>query len=255
MFSFSSNPGWGGGLAWLAAILVAGFAVAYLFTDRGGMRRYPYVGLLALVTGGLAAGYLAWSGAGASFWADRWMWGLAGAVLSGGLLALLLSRMQGRAPEHAAVGARDDAWLALVYGSAEGMLLSVLPVVVTWQVFAAVGWDGGWRAVVAGAAAVAASNAVIVTHHLGYRGYRSRLMVQPVIGCTLLSVAYLLTVSPIAAMGGHILLHEALLRRGVPMPPHDAGESAGVAAIADRNQPVTAPVVRSRWHLPRAGAH
>jgi hypothetical protein len=46
--------------------------------------------------------------------------------------------------------------------------LSVLAVLVTWQAFAAHGWTSGpGRALVAGIAAMGASLAVIVIHHLG----------------------------------------------------------------------------------------
>ncbi|HEX6206721.1 MAG TPA: hypothetical protein VF058_00005, partial [Actinomycetota bacterium] len=115
----------------------------------------------------------------------------------------------------------------VVYGSAEGLLLSVLPVVVTWQLLGALDWGDAWR----GLAALAASVVVIVAHHLGYPEYRGRGIVSPVIGCTALSVAYLATGSPIAAIGGHIVLHLAMQLRGMELPPHAesilGGERAG----------------------------
>jgi hypothetical protein len=45
---------------------------------------------------------------------------------------------------------------------------------------------------------MAASLAVIVIHHLGYRGFHDRAALAPVmVGCGLLSLAYLLTASPL----------------------------------------------------------
>jgi hypothetical protein len=69
-----------------------------------------------------------------------------------------------------------------------------------------------------------ASLAVIVIHHLGYRGFHNRAALVPVmVGCGLLSLAYLLTASPLAAVGGHIILHTALTLRGTEMPPYATG--------------------------------
>jgi hypothetical protein len=43
------------------------------------------------------------------------------------------------------------------------------------------------------------------------------------VGCGLLSLAYLLTASPLAAVGGHIVLHTALNLRGTELPPYATG--------------------------------
>jgi hypothetical protein len=55
----------------------------------------------------------------------------------------------------------------------------------------------------------------------------------PVMGCSVLSLGYLLTASPIAAMGGHFILHVAMMRRGVQLPPHSIGELERRPLIAD----------------------
>ena len=209
-------------LVWLGGIALASFLVTWVLTDLLHVRRVPYVGALAAVTAGLTISYLSWSDLGASFWTQNWGWGLFGALLTGALLARGVGRIS---TPHAAhhLGAGEGVWEGLVYGISEGLLLSVLPVVVVWQ-----GSDHGsgwWSGVVAGAAALAASALVIVVHHLGYREFRNRRIVQPLLACLVLSVGYLLTGSPIAAMGGHIVLHLAMLRRGMELPPHSVTES------------------------------
>ena len=215
MLETGTTIDWGGALLWLGGIAGGAFLISWVLTDLLRVRRVAYVAALALVTGGLTAGYVAWSGSGAGFWVDGWAWGLLGAVLAGTLLALMVSRVPG-AREARQAGAAASLWEGLVYGSAEGLLLSVLPVVATWQLLLVLGWTSGWR----GVAAVAASAMVIAVHHLGYREYRGRRIVSPIIACTVLSIASLLTASPIAAMGGHIVLHLAMLRRGMELPPH-----------------------------------
>ena len=207
-------------LVWLGEIAIASFLVSWVLTDVFDVRRAPYVGALAIVAAALTAGYLSWSDQGVSFWTHNWAWGLVGAVVTGALLARGVSRIP--MPSHTAhhVVAGEGAWEGLVYGAAEGLLLSVLPVVVVWQGFTGSGGTDGWRGVAAGVLALAASALVIVVHHLGYREFRNRRIVQPLMACLVLSLGYLLTGSPIAAIGGHIVLHLALLRRGIELPPH-----------------------------------
>lgn len=207
---------WVGALLWLIGVAGGAFLVSWVLTDVLHLGRAAYVGALAVLTGGLTAGYVAWSGSGWAFWVEGWLWGLVGAVLAGAFLAAMVSRMPGRRHD---VSGFVSVWEGVVYGSAEGLLLSVLPVVITWQLFHALGWTDGWNAVVAGAAAIAASVAVIIVHHLGYREFRGPAIRSPIVGCTVLSFAYLLTANPFAAIGGHIILHLALLRRGMELPP------------------------------------
>ena len=162
---------WLGAFGWLTAIAAASFLVTWALTSRLGVPRTPYIGALTLLTGGLTWAYLAWSDTSpASFATNRWGWGLAGALLA------RWSHHQPRGPR--AQGSHLTAtlaWDGVVYGSAEGLLLSVLAVLVTWQAFTAHGWTSGpGRALVAGIAAMAASLAVIVIHHLGYRGFHDR---------------------------------------------------------------------------------
>jgi hypothetical protein len=178
------------------------------------------------VTGGLTFGYLAWSDTSlASFATSHWGWGLVGAAVAGAILAVLSRRQPGGPRRHGSRLAVTLGWEGVVYGITEGLLLSVLPVLVTWQAFVAHGWTSGiGRSLVAGTAAMLASLAVIVIHHLGYRGFRDPTALAPVmIGCGLLSLAYLLTANPLAAVGGHILLHTALNLRGTEMPPYATG--------------------------------
>jgi hypothetical protein len=232
---------WLGALGWLSAIAAASFLVAWVLTSRLGVRRTPYILALALVTGGLTWGYLTWSDTSlGSFATNRWGWGLVGAAVAGALL-VRLSRHQPRGPRPRGWRlAATLAWEGVVYGSTEGLLLSVLPALVTWQAIAAHGWTSGiGRSLAAGTAAMGASLTVIVIHHLGYRGFHNRVALGPVmVGCGLLSLAYLLTASPLAAVGGHILLHTALNLRGTEMPPY-ATEGAHIVPLGQQRPAAT----------------
>jgi hypothetical protein len=217
---------WLGALGWLTTIAAASFLVTWVLTTRLGMRRTPYIAPLALLTGALTWGYLAWSDTSlASFVTTHWGWGLVGAAVAGAILATLSRHQPGGSRQQGWRLAATLGWEGVVYGATEGLLLSVLPVLVTWQAFAAHGWTTGTgRSLVAGTAAMLASLAVIVIHHLGYRGFRDPAVLGTVmVGCGLLSLAYLLTASPLAAVGGHIIVHTALNLRGTEMPPYATG--------------------------------
>ncbi|HZD67729.1 MAG TPA: hypothetical protein VFA45_02045 [Actinomycetes bacterium] len=45
-------------------------------------------------------------------------------------------------------------------------------------------------------------------------------------GCGLLSLAYLLTRSPIAPLGGHFLMHAGAEVRGIALPPYSQALAA-----------------------------
>ena len=217
---------WLGALGWLLAIIAAGFLVTWVLTDVLGMRRTPYILLLALLTGGLTWGYLAWSDTSpGSFLTNHWGWGVLGAAVTGTILGALMRAQPGGPRPHGWRLAGTLAWEGVVYGTAEGLLLSVLPVLVTWQAFGAFGWTSGTgKPLVAGTAAMLASLAMIVIHHLGYRGLRDPAILATVMtGCGLLSLAYLLTASPLAAVGGHIIMHMAANLHGVELAPYPTG--------------------------------
>jgi hypothetical protein len=217
--------GWGEALAWFGVIAIASFLVTWLLTDLFKVGRTWYIGLLAVMTGGLTYGYLAWSGTDAlGFVRTHWAWGLLGAVLSGGITALGSRRMRGaptEGPRHGLSRAGQVLWEDVVYGASEGMLLSALPVLMVWQALDRLGWTGGWTGGLgSGALAMGASVVVIAVHHLGYREFRGRQLVFPVAGCLWFSLAYVLTASPLAAMVGHMGLHAGLGANDMQLPPY-----------------------------------
>jgi hypothetical protein len=232
MFDPLIDVSWTAGLLWLAATAITGFLVSWILSDLRPTKRVFYIPVLALVTGTLTAGYLLWSEAGGSFWSNRWGYGIVGAVLAGGLLTALLSRRPIPHGQPSAITAGTLGWDGLVYGAVEGLLLSVLPVVITWQMLSSNGWDGGWRSAAAGAVAIVASVVVIVIHHLGYPDFRGAKMGQAVLGCGILSIAYLLTASVIAPIVAHALLHVVIVRMGMELPPHEeTPETAGITDV------------------------
>lgn len=207
---------WQLGALRFALLLSGAFVVSWLATDIGRVRRTPYIAVLAVSTA-----LLTWAVVGtASVWTHRVVPGLAGGVVAGALLAALARRIPASGRPHGGELGRLAVWEWLVYGTAEGVLLSVLPVVVVWQSASAIGLDAtAPRALVA----LVAAAALVTVHHLGYWEFRSPLMRYPVVWCTVLAVAFIATGSPLAPIVGHVALHAAMTFRGMELPPHPRG--------------------------------
>ncbi|MGZ3628670.1 MAG: hypothetical protein ACXVDN_13515 [Ktedonobacteraceae bacterium] len=191
------------------------------------------------MTGGFLYGYMTWSNADwGAFFSYQWIWGLIGAVVSGAILIMLVARqaVRSKSPILASTSRPEGLhlvgallWESAVYGIAEAILLSVLPALITWQGLSAYGWTQSWIGVVfTGLLALVASLFVIVVHHLGYREFRGPQVAGAAVACGILTLAFLLTMNPIAAMGGHIILHAGAILRGAGLPPH---QEEGVKAV------------------------
>jgi hypothetical protein len=106
------------------------------------------------------------------------------------------------------------------------LFLSVLPVLATWQAFSSIGWtDSLPGKILVGALALLASLLVTITYHLGYPEYRTpSAVLGPSIGNGVMSLGYILTNNPIAAVFSHIAMHIAGVLQGpatvIQLPPH-----------------------------------
>ena len=223
---------WQEGLAAFAVIAVVAFLVTWVLTDMLKVPRTPYVALLFVVTLGLGAGYLAWSDTSAS---ELFTSGVAWALVAGLVAAAVAIPLVRRLPAHPHATGGDlmglMLWEGVVYGIAEAMLLSTLPVLAVWQTCDALGWiDGGWARIGSGALAIAGSLFVILIHHLGYREFRTRAGRPGLFGalavCGVQAVAFLATGNALAPIVAHIVLHGQLLIRGEELPPAVRREAA-----------------------------
>lgn len=217
----SAGPWWGS-LLWLIALGIAAFGVAWLSGTRLHIRKGPYIPLLLVVTAGFSVGYIAWLDIGVTdVLTARWGWGL----IAGVLIALVLARPARRQPVDRPVeGAQRSValgWEGIVYGTAEGLLLSALPPFMAWQMLHSIGWSGTAGGIARWTIPVLAGAAVIVIHHLGYWSFRNRKLVPVTIALSMLSVGFLVTASWFAPVVAHILLHTVLIVHGSEMPPQD----------------------------------
>ncbi len=201
---------------WLAAAAGLGFLLPAVFAGWLGLPRdlylVPYVGGVL----GFLGAYVRWSGADVLRRSRRrWRRGVAGALVAGSLVAW---HVVSQPPSTRPAGwdlALAVLWPGLVYGAVDGLFLSVMPVVAAGRAA-----PGNGRL-----AALLASGLVTAAYHLGYPEFRGAAVLGPVAGNSVLTAAYLVTGSPIAAVGGHVVMHVAAVLHGidttVQLPPHD----------------------------------
>ncbi len=212
---------WWGSLVWLVALTGAAFLVAWVSGTRLRLTRAAYVAVLTLMTAAFSYAYLVWLGVDVgAVLTNHWAWGVVAGLVTGPVLAAamrtqpVVQKVHGRARVLRALG-----WEGVVYGTAEGVLLTALPPFMAWQMVHSLGWTGTGGLVARWALPVLAGAVVTVVHHLGYWNYRNRILLPIGVGLSLLSVAFLVTASWIAPALGHVIAHGAAILHGAQMPP------------------------------------
>jgi hypothetical protein len=220
------NKVWYVYLGWIVAAGVLGFAISSIFAGLLRLPRsiylIPYVGLAGL----FLYAYVRWSGLSiGNLLRHNWHWGLIGAVL---LAAFTVKNILSQPSSPRSEGFTlvfDLLWSGVTYGLMDALLLSILPVLATWQAFTLLNWTENWPGkILVGAIAAIASLLVTAAYHLGYPEYRGGGLFGPVIGNTAMTLGYLITNNPLAAILSHIAMHITAVLHGpasvMQLPPH-----------------------------------
>lgn len=205
--------------AWLAGGMVGAFLVPFLLTDTLDLQRDVYYGVYATAAVGLFVGWAHDTRQPLrEMLARRRRTAVALGVLFAGLSAVIATRAEdgGSHPDGIALPA-TLLWRGVVYGAADGLLLSAFPILL---VFAAL---KGPRIAV-GVAAMAASLAMTATYHAGYSDFRSDKLRKPLTGDLVWSVPTLATLNPVGAPIAHVGLHAGAVLHNEDttlfLPPH-----------------------------------
>jgi len=213
-------------LRFLAGGALLAFALPFVLTDLVTIDRDLYYGVYA-----------------GSVFALFWLWlrsagrpmrevltrncraALALAVLFGGLMVAVALKEGATSRPHGWTFAGALVWRGIVYGLADGLLLSTFPILV---VFAAFGTRRTKRALVGiGALALAASLAFTAVYHLGYSDFRGSKLRKPLAGDVIWSAPTLLTLNPVGAPLAHAALHVTAVAHSYDtdtfLPPHRVG--------------------------------
>jgi hypothetical protein len=228
------NTIWYAHLVWIIAASALGFAVAFIFS---GLLRMPRNTFLIVFIGSTLLffyAYIVWSGLSiGEQLRHNWVWGVIGAVI---LAVLTIRHVLSQPASPRSKGFRlafDLLWSGFLYGMTDAVLLSVLPVLATWQAFTLLGWTATWPGQILVAVVAILANALVTSaYHLGYPEFRGQKIVTANVGNTAMTLGYLLTNNPLAAVLCHAAMHMAAVLHGpdlvVQLPPHNKKISSNI---------------------------
>ena len=208
-------------LRWPAVAAAAAFATSAVGTSLLHLSRPLFVAVWAAV---VTMTILAW--VMSEGWNPmvqvrrRWVSGLVVGGMVGGALAVALTRSPGSASGG---GVGTVVWLGIVYGAADAIMLSIVPVLSVYG--ARPGDDLGHSSRIRMAGlALAASIVIAAAWHLGFAEFRSAALMKPLLANLVVTMAYLLSGSPLAPIVAHVILHTTAVLNGSgaggPLPPH-----------------------------------
>jgi hypothetical protein len=207
---------------WLAAGLVLFFLIPFALTDLVPINRDLYYGIYIGAVFGFVGLWLRYANESARAVLTRnWRAGVAlGVVFCGAMVAIVLNEPATSHPDGLAFAAAI-VWRGVLYGLADGLILSAFPIV---AVFASARWRG--KAAV-GALALVVSLLFTAVYHLGYSDFRGQKVRKPITGDVVWSVPTLVTLSPLGAPITHAGLHVSAVihsyKTDLFLPPHAAG--------------------------------
>jgi hypothetical protein len=211
---------------WVLGAASLGLGVAAIFSGWLRLPRDLFLLIYVTISGTFLYAYFRWSSISIhEALLKRWAWGVLGAVASGALVvANVLSQPSSPTPQGPAL-AWALLWWGVIYGIVDALLLSILPVMATWEACSLWGWTRTVPGrIAAGTLALLASLVVTAAYHFGYPEFRGPMLQGPLIGNAVLTLAYLLTGSPLAPIGGHVAMHIAAVLHGpgsaIQLPPH-----------------------------------
>lgn len=155
----------------------------------------------------------------------NFIWGITGALI---VSALVIRNVFQQPPSEKSRGPAlliDLLWPGIVYGLVDSLLLSVLPVLAIWQILSKSEWISGFPGKIGFAIiALIASLFITTAYHWGYPEFRSKKVFWAMFGNGVLSLAFILTMNPFAAILPHIGMHVAAMLHGPKttgqVPPH-----------------------------------
>lgn len=217
------SPHW----SWLGGALVLAFALPYLLADVLELNRDLFYGVYAVAVVALLVGWSRSTGYDLVYALERrWTWAVGLGLAAAAVLAVMVVRTDdatARPDGLELVGA--VAWRGVVYGLADGLLLSVFPILAVFAAMAGTRLNRrlGGRVLI-GAIALLASLAMTGVYHAGYSDFRSEKIQKPLTGDVVWSIPTLVTLNPLGAPIAHVGLHTSAVLHSYEtdtfLPPH-----------------------------------
>jgi hypothetical protein len=206
---------------------VLAFALPYLLADVLELNRDLFYGVYAVAVVALFVGWARSTGYHLVYALERrWTWAVGLGLAAAAVLAVVVVRTDDATPRPDGlelVGA--VAWRGVVYGLADGLLLSVFPILAVFAAMAGTRLNQRLRGrVVIGAIALLASLAMTAVYHAGYSDFRSEKIQKPLTGDVVWSIPTLVTLNPVGAPIAHVGLHTSAVLHSYEtdtfLPPH-----------------------------------
>jgi hypothetical protein len=212
--------------SWLIGAAIIGFLVSFIFADWLGLSRKIFLIFYVVAVVIFILIYVIWSNLDfLAFLFQNWIWGLiVGAIIGALLVKNVFSQSKTKESESSSKTV-DILWLGLVYGIIDALFLNVMPVLITWEAFSFLDWTssilGGFVVILIG---LGGSLFVTFFYHIGYKEFRNSKIKFVFIGNTLITLAFLISFSPLGAIISHTAMHIAATIKGpettIQLPPH-----------------------------------
>jgi len=178
------NTVWYLHLLWVVGAALLGLAVAGIFSGWLRLPRNIYLVIYIGATFLFAFAFFQWSGISViDLLLRNWQFGLLGAII---LSFISIRHVLSQPASSRSQGLRlvfEILWSGFLYRFADALLLTVLPVLATWQAFTLLNWPATWPGTIAvGILAILSSMFVTTAYHLGYTEFRGKQMMTANVG-------------------------------------------------------------------------
>jgi len=213
-------------IIWILIAAIFGFGIAAIFAGLLKLQRNIYLIIYIPLVLGLFIWFVtAMKISVADLFLYNWYWGLIGAVIAGAFVIKNVYSQPSSGKSKGMALLIDITWPGLIYGLTDALLLSVLPILSVNLTFSDSSVGELWYGKIGiGILALLASFFVTTAYHLGYPEFRGKQVIWPNVGNGVLSLACILTLSPLAAILPHMAMHVAAMIHGREttgqVPPH-----------------------------------
>ncbi|MBP1699794.1 MAG: hypothetical protein H6Q41_4982 [Deltaproteobacteria bacterium] len=216
-----NNPGH---LKWILLGVLVGFGASFVFGDLITLPLDLYYLIYFGIVVAFFTIYIKKTQLNLKEWfSRRWVWGILLGLVFG---ALMVQNVLSRPVTEKFTGpylAWLIFWRGLIYGAIDGLLLSVFPWMVTWRAFDVEKKPLG-KKIAFGFLAWFFILVLTTAYHLGYADFRSKKMIEPNIGNTIISVPTLVSGNPIGSPMVHAIMHITAIihspKTELFLPPH-----------------------------------